>query len=91
MIVTTLHCSLAFLYVILLDNTCLIDYATGCDLRSILWLKKAPSDDNNYFNHQKPRIEIFLILWCILCPKEISFLFLANKLWRLHVEFECVN
>lgn len=80
MIITSLHCSLAFLCVILLDNTCLVDYATGCDLRSILWLKMAPSDDNNYFNHQKPRIEIFLILWCILCPKEISFLFLANKL-----------
>lgn len=50
MIITSLHCSLAFLYVILLDNTCLIDYATGCDLRSILWLKMAPSDDNNYRN-----------------------------------------
>ena len=59
MIITSLHCSLAFLYVILLDNTCLVDYATGCDLRSILWLKMAPSDDNNYFNHQKPHIEIF--------------------------------
>ena len=50
MIITSLHCSLAFLYVILLDNTCLVDYATGCDLRSILWLKMAPSDDNNYRN-----------------------------------------
>lgn len=50
MLITSLHCSLAFLYVILLDNTCLIDYATGCDLRSILWLKMAPSDDNNYRN-----------------------------------------
>ena len=59
-------------------------------LRSILWLKMAPSDDNN-FNHQKPRIEIFLILWCILCPKEITFLLLAHKMWRLHVEFDCVN
>ena len=85
-----LHDNLAFLFVILLDNTCLEDYATGCDLRSILWLKMAPSDTNN-FNNQKARIEFFLILWCILCPKEITFLFLAHKLWRLHVEFECVN
>ena len=69
MIITSLHCSLAFLYVILLDNTCLVDYATGCDLRSILWLKMAPSDDNNYFNHQEPRIEIFLILWYSLSKR----------------------
>ena len=50
-----LHYNLAFVFVILLDNTCVEDYATRCDLRSILWLKMAPSDTNN-FNHQKPRI-----------------------------------
>ena len=65
-----------------------MDYATGCDLRSILWLKMAPSDNNN-FNHQKPCVKIFLILRCILCPREITFLFLAHKLWGVHVEFEC--
>ena len=67
--------------------------ATARNIRSpgsILWLKMAPSDTNN-FNHQKARVEFFLILWCILCPKEITFLFLAHKLWRLYVEFECVN
>ena len=55
-----------------------MDYATGCDLRSILWLKMAPSDNNN-FNHQKPCIKNFFDFTVYSLSKRNYFPFLSPQ------------